>query len=83
MILTGTESSAERSEPLVPEKTESELGSDSDSVVQMLGKESVFEFELVPKPASTLSLGKSIRSSMWSKKLPQSISSMKLGPIIF
>jgi len=37
----------------------------------------------VGAPPSTSSTGKSRRSSMWSKKLPQSISSMKLGPTIF
>ena len=37
----------------------------------------------VAAPPSTSLTGKSRRSSMWSKKLPQSISSMKLGPTIF
>ena len=65
----------------MPENTESEPGSDSDSV-QMLGKE--LQLEAAGKEAaSTSSAGKSRRSSMWSKKLPQSISSMKFGPIIF
>lgn len=82
-MLTGTESSAEGSEPLVPEKTDSEPGSESDSVVQMLGKEFGLGSGFDPKPSSTSSFGKSKRSSMWSKKLPQSISSMKFGPIIF
>lgn len=77
-MLTGTESSAERLELLLPEKTESEPGSDSGWADQMLGSESGFP---MGSPASMMSsLGKSRKSS---KKLPQSISSMKLGPVIF
>lgn len=81
--LTGTESWAERSEAVLLEKTESEACNDSESVVQMAGKAAAES--ATDKPASiSSSLGKSRRSSMWSKKLPQSISSTKfVGPIIF
>lgn len=81
--LTGTESSADRSELLLPlgqEKTESGPANGSDGVVQMLGNE--LQSPLM-RPPETSSGGNSSKSSMWSKKLPQSISSMKLGPIIF
>lgn len=82
-VLTGTESSADKSVLLLAEKTESEPGSDSEWVDQMVGNELA---ESPPfaggKPASTSSTGKSRRSSIWSKKLPQSISSTKLFPII-
>lgn len=86
--LTGTESSAERSEPLLPENTESEPGNESVSGGQMLAREVQFaaaaaaDGKVVAVP-STSSTGKSRRSSMWSKKLPQSNSSMKFGPTIF
>ncbi|KAI3426720.1 uncharacterized protein J3R85_009782 [Psidium guajava] len=80
-MLTGTESSAERLEQLLAEKTESEPGSGSCWAGQMLWSESGFP---AGSPASMLlsSLGKSRRSSMWSNKLQQSISSMVLGPVI-
>lgn len=87
--LTGTESSAERSEALLPENTESEPGNESDSGGQMLASElqlpaaAVADGKEAAPAASTSSTGKSSRSSMWSKKLPQSISSMKFGPTIF
>lgn len=85
--LTGTESSAERSEALLPENTESEPGNESVSGGQILASELQFPAEATEgneaAAVSTSSTGKSRRSSMWSKKLPQSISSMKFGPTIF
>ena len=78
-MLTGIESSAERSEALLLfDKMGSDPSKAPGGLAQMLGK-SEQPPELRPHP---LSAGKSIRSSMWSKKLPQSISSMKSYPII-
>lgn len=76
--LTGTEISAERSEAefrWLLEKKESESGRGS---FQMLGK-SLQSVEL--RPTFSFSRGNSIKSSMWSKKLPQSISSTTFDPI--
>lgn len=70
---TGTASSAERSDTvllLLMEKIGPAPEKDSDD--QMLGKS-----------LHLSSVGNSIKSSNWSKKLPQSISSLKSVPAIF
>ena len=74
-VLTGTESSAERSEALLLEAAE-KTGEFPD---QKTGGKSLYSpvTLLSTNPFST-SFGTSRRSSIWSKKFPQSISSIKL-----
>lgn len=80
-MLTGTESSAERSEAELtwpPEKRGSHPGNSSFHTGKSLQS---LEPTNLPSPSHSSSGGNSIKSSIWSNKFPQSISSMKLGPI--
>jgi len=79
--LTGTESSVERSGTVLPENTALAAWNESDSADQkFVGGAS--GATAVVSMAAVSSAGNSRRSSIWSKKLPQSMSSMKF-PIIF